>query len=744
MTKNVILISIDNLRYDCIGYQTHNSELIKHDVLKYLETPTLDRIAENSLCFTQCIGTSTYTTSSHASIFSGLYPPKHGVRAFYETSLSKEVLSIAEVFKENGYKTILHSDSLELFLPLELNRGFDFELTRNDDRLFYLLKSLKDEKVFLFCHFMDVHEPFFHNTNSFLPKINDDYLDELYELYKNYNLLDFYERDDSNIELWNRLMRGPLSEKPLSVLLPLYVKGVTKFDKGRFDYFISTLKSIGFLNNALLTIFSDHGEGRCFHDNKEYFAHGCDLYDNVLRVPLIVSYSGITPGINEKLTSTVDIYPTILSILGMAVPENLDGLNILSEKRETCYSEVWDAYGEFKFTDDGRLEAVDGKWPEFILNQMAIRTSTQKFVLRNKGKVENFAKDDVFMLPNVEYVKKLFREILGKIAQPAGLQHYIDILNTNKMTKKEMLHHFLDLEEYKSTPRYSLYNLDDDFEEDSPIDASHDAKGNIHFDYMEQMNSNAVTTEKIFKEESAKMVYSQKSISSETIEDKSIVSRSLDEKERKSIEVIKKAVELYSIDSIGVAWTGGKDSTTVLHLIKQAFGHIPFKVINIDTTVDFPEIYKFIDYLKIEWNIDLRIFRNEDASRLINVSHDHAECCYHLKTVPLNQAITSLKIKALITALRWDEQETRSDDKYYSLRENPEHVRIQPILHFRELDIWQYTKKYFVPYCNLYNNGYRSLGCVPCTTISTGRQERSGRSQSKEQIMAKLRELGYF
>ena len=107
MTKNVVMISIDTLRYDCVGYQPDKRELIKHDVLKYLETPTLDSIAEKSLCFTQCISTSTYTTASHASIFTGLYPPGHGVRAFYDTKISDEVITVAEVLRKKGYRTIL-------------------------------------------------------------------------------------------------------------------------------------------------------------------------------------------------------------------------------------------------------------------------------------------------------------------------------------------------------------------------------------------------------------------------------------------------------------------------------------------------------------------------------------------------------------------------------------------------------------------------------------------------------------
>ena len=71
--------------------------------------------------------------------------------------------------------------------------------------------------------------------------------------------------------------------------------------------------------------------------------------------------------------------------------------------------------------------------------------------------------------------------------------------------------------------------------------------------------------------------------------------------------------------------------------------------------------------------------------------------------------------------------------------------RVQPILHFREVDIWQYIKRHGVPYCELYNRNYRSLGCAPCTSPSTGSgPERSGRARDKEEIMARLREMGYF
>ena len=70
---------------------------------------------------------------------------------------------------------------------------------------------------------------------------------------------------------------------------------------------------------------------------------------------------------------------------------------------------------------------------------------------------------------------------------------------------------------------------------------------------------------------------------------------------------------------------------------------------------------------------------------------------------------------------------------------------IHPILHFREIDIWSYIRKYNVPYCELYHKGYRSLGCMPCTKLSSAEgPERAGCDQAKEEIMQRLRDLGYF
>jgi len=227
-------------------------------------------------------------------------------------------------------------------------------------------------------------------------------------------------------------------------------------------------------------------------------------------------------------------------------------------------------------------------------------------------------------------------------------------------------------------------------------------------------------------------------------EDKSIAFQTLERKIQKSIDVILETERRFGKDNVAMAWTGGKDSTTLLHLVKSAYkGNLPFRIINIDTSVKFKEIYEFRDRLSKEWNIDLLILRNENAKRVIESSKDPGECCYLLKTKVLQDGIKKYNIKALLTGIRWDEQTARADEKYFSEREG--HTMVNPILHFMEKDIWEYIRKNNIPYCELYDKGYRSLGCAPCTEPdSFGGAERGGRAQDKEAIMNRLRSLGYF
>jgi hypothetical protein len=156
---NVLMLCIDALRFDCVGYQPDKNRLEQGGVSATIRTPTFDSLASGSARFTQAISASTYTTASNATILTGLYPPRHGIRAFYDTKLSDSARTLPEVFKAKGFTTVLATDVKELWEPLGLARGFDSIIERNDAALFDFIEKKRGEKLFLFAHFFDVHPP---------------------------------------------------------------------------------------------------------------------------------------------------------------------------------------------------------------------------------------------------------------------------------------------------------------------------------------------------------------------------------------------------------------------------------------------------------------------------------------------------------------------------------------------------------------------------------------------------------
>lgn len=264
----------------------------------------------------------------------------------------------------------------------------------------------------------------------------------------------------------------------------------------------------------------------------------------------------------------------------------------------------------------------------------------------------------------------------------------------------------------------------------------------------------------------------------------------LDQLESKSVYVIREAFHRFQNPCL--LWSIGKDSTTLLWLCLKAFyGKIPFSVMHIDTTFKFPEMYAFRDRVAKELGLQLIIEKNEEAiEKGINYDdHDAFTCCHELKTVALQKAIIKHGFDSLFVGIRRDEHNIRAKERYFSVRdidfqwdyqnqsaelwdhyratvEKGRHIRVHPLLHWTELDIWMYIQREGIPTNELYfakdGKRYRSLGCMPITTpvesnaetldeiIAEVRAsdvaERSGRAQDKEAayMMQKLRSLGYM
>lgn len=199
--------------------------------------------------------------------------------------------------------------------------------------------------------------------------------------------------------------------------------------------------------------------------------------------------------------------------------------------------------------------------------------------------------------------------------------------------------------------------------------------------------------------------------------------------------------------SIRVAWTGGKDSTVVLFLWKTVLEHHdlgPARAISLDTGCKFPEVMAFRDCMAGEWGVDLLVARPEVDLATYPLAVDKVACCLDLKVKPLQKAIGATETAFLLTGLRRDEHPDRAARRDLEPRHTPPHTMVNPILDWTETDIWAFHTMFDLAHCELYDRGYRSLGCRPCTEKGNGVSERSGRSGEKEKNMAVLTSLGYF
>lgn len=236
-----------------------------------------------------------------------------------------------------------------------------------------------------------------------------------------------------------------------------------------------------------------------------------------------------------------------------------------------------------------------------------------------------------------------------------------------------------------------------------------------------------------------------------------------------------------------VMWTGGKDSMLALWLVKQvcdARGTTTPPMLFIDHGTHFDETWGFMREVSGAWNLQTILARNEDVLRhspkpgsLVRIDqlseanrrevertgHSKASFPYALgnlvanhllKTVPMNDAIREQGFDAVFTGIRWDEDEARSRERFVSPRREPPHARVHPILHFSEREVWTETLRRGLPVHPLYEKGFRSIdgrfdshkvGDVPAWEQDLeGTLERAGRAQDKEQIMERLRQLGYM
>lgn len=311
---NLLLFTIDACRPDhfgCYGY-TRNT------------TPNIDKLAGEGVLFTQAFSQSAWTTPGMISIFTSLYPPTHDVDAKDKT-LGEDILTLPGVLKRNGYAVPVLQRFVDI--PNYWHLCFDtvdkeqFHGEEGED-LLELLEAYKKGKFFIWYHYHGLHLPY--NPPSPYDRI---FLENtVHEASSNPETISTVKK--KSVIKYGSINFTDIDKK---AVVALYDGQLRQLD----DYvgrLIGKMKDWGILDNTLIILTSDHGEELLDHG---FIGHAstslnAKLYDEIIHIPLILWWPRkLEHRVINELVQQVDIMPTILDMLGLPVPEGLQGSSLL-------------------------------------------------------------------------------------------------------------------------------------------------------------------------------------------------------------------------------------------------------------------------------------------------------------------------------------------------------------------------------------------------------------------------------
>ncbi len=315
VSPNVILITLDTTRADRMGFLGSKRGL----------TPNLDALARQSAVFTHAYAQAPITTASHATILTGTYPQFHQVNDF-RVPLAKDLPFLPDILHGRGYHTAAFVGSIVLdpsptYAP-GFDRGFDTYdagfhhegLGENryrtverrggtvvDHALAWLTKHPKGP-FFLWVHLYDAHDPY-----------------EPPEPYK------------------TRYAKQPYD-------------GEIAYEDAAVGKLLRQLKLRGLYDSAAIAVMADHGESLGAHGED---THGIFLYDDTIQVPLLIKLPGAATAGNrvDNRVELVDVMPTILQVVGVAAPREVQGESLLDIIKTGETAEAWRDRAAYAETD---------------------------------------------------------------------------------------------------------------------------------------------------------------------------------------------------------------------------------------------------------------------------------------------------------------------------------------------------------------------------------------------------------
>ncbi len=357
---NVILISVDTLRADrlgCYGYAKPTS-------------PAMDKLARDGALFQANFSAAPYTLTSHATTLTGLDPASHHVIR-YDEKLAPETPTLAETLRDRGFRTAAFTGGGQLNTSYGFAKGFEVyderpganELLNSAAAVYEKaapwLEANRETRFFLFLHTYQPHNPYVS------PAFPERALFEKKEFPWNAVYLQNLLGSGSP-----RLFRSvtPLERENVSALYDIEIRYTD-------EYFIkpllAELKRLGLYDRTMIILTGDHGEE--FQDHY-CWDHGHTLYDELIRVPLIVKYpaSRFRGRKVEGVTGLVDVAPTVLEEAGFRPARmKLDGrsLTALLEGK--------------KRGERTRISYVPAEWSAHMPKRIAIVRAPYKLILND-------------------------------------------------------------------------------------------------------------------------------------------------------------------------------------------------------------------------------------------------------------------------------------------------------------------------------------------------------------------------
>jgi arylsulfatase A-like enzyme/tetratricopeptide (TPR) repeat protein len=334
---NLVVITLDTTRADHLG--AYGS--------KDVETPALDRLAQDGVLFEQAMTTAPLTLPAHASILTGRFPPEHGVRDNGGFFLGPEQTTLAEMLAPLGFKTGGFVAAYVLDGKWGIGQGFetyvdDFDMSKSRgrslgeiqrpanevvDKALPWIESVRDQPFFAWLHFYDPHTPY------------------------------------APPEPYRTMYKG----RPY--------KGEVAFMDSQVGRVIDFLQSKGLLDRTIIAVLGDHGESLGDHGED---AHGFFIYEAATRVPFIIR-APLESARGRRVADpvrTVDVVPTVLDLLGLPPAAQVAGKSLvplmtgqaielgLEGYAEAMYPLHHYGWSDLRAMRSGRFKVIDAPRPE--------------------------------------------------------------------------------------------------------------------------------------------------------------------------------------------------------------------------------------------------------------------------------------------------------------------------------------------------------------------------------------------